>query len=93
VAQWVKRMSEIKLVPGYGEVDMKNPESIRSYVRHSLALDEPTIAGLKRLEMLNEIAGSLPQAKAVRDQGLKLVDGAAAAAELRRRAEQDSKQS
>lgn len=86
MAQWVKRMSEIKLVPGYGELDMQDPEAIRAYIRHSLALDEPTIAGLKRLEMLGEVADRLRANGAGGPVSVvKLVDAKAAAEELQRR--------
>src|SRR5688572_20504812 len=86
VTQWVKRMSEIKVVPGYGELDMQDPESIRAYIRHSLVLDEPTIAGLKRLEMLGEVADRLSENGARTGHAvIKLVDAKDAAAELERR--------
>jgi hypothetical protein len=85
VAQWVKSMSEVKLVPGYGELDMQDPESIRTYVRHALALNEPTGPGLKRLEMLLEVAGALPQAKTAAAAPISLEQARAASAELMRR--------
>ena len=59
-------MSDKKTVPGYpGTLDMQDPESIRAYVRDCLAMSiDPSVAGLKRLEMLEEHAAKLEQQKA-----------------------------
>lgn len=79
-------MSEKKTAPDGSAVDMQNPESIRAYVRHQLLMvAEPSVAGLKRLEMLLEVADSLPQPDKQAGAVVKLVDAKAAAEELQRR--------
>lgn len=75
-----------KLLPGYaGVLDMSDPDSIRAYVRHALAMNSPTIAGLKRLEMLMDIAAALPVSAATSPAKLVLVDAKDAAEELAKR--------
>jgi len=67
------------------DLDMLDPESIRTYVRKTLATNvEPSPQSLQRLKMLLEVADSLPQQKA-EVAPIRLVDAQAAAAELRRR--------
>lgn len=85
--QWVERMSDKKTVPGYaGTLDMQDPESIRRYVADVIAMTvEPSIAALKRLEMLLEMADRLPQPETKSAAVVKLVDAKAAAEELQRR--------
>lgn len=63
VERWADRMSEKKTLADGSQVDMADPVSIRRYVRHALAMSEPTIAGLKRLEMLQELATQLEAEK------------------------------
>lgn len=79
-------MADKKTVPGYsGTLDMQDPESIRAYVRDCLAMSiDPSVAGLKRLEMLEEHAAKL-EAKASKPAELRLIDPKAAAEELARR--------
>ena len=73
-------------------LDMLDPLSIRAYVRRTLALTvEPTAPQLRRLEMLEQHASALEAAKPKTDAKLRLIDPAAAAAELQRRLEQSSK--
>jgi hypothetical protein len=88
--EWQDRMADKKTVPGYaGTLDMADPDSIRAYVRDQLAVGtDPSVAQLKRLEMLSELATQLDASKAktagVRP-ALSLVEAQAASEELRRR--------
>jgi hypothetical protein len=89
--QMIERMSDKKTVPGYaGTLDMQDPESIRRYVADVIAMTvEPSIAALKRLEMLLEMADALPQVDAGKPRGeLRLIDAAKAAELLQKRLEQ-----
>lgn len=82
-------MSErVNLADG-SALDMLDPESVRAYVRRTLALTvEPTPAQLRRLEMLEEHAAKL-EAAAPKPGGeagvVKLVDAKRAVEVLRRR--------
>lgn len=89
VRQWELRMSDKKTVPGYvGTLDMQDPESIRRYVADVIAMTtEPSIASLKRLEMLTEMADRL-EARATHQApvvSISLEQARAASAELMRR--------
>lgn len=63
VSQWQENMSQ-KFRQGDGsELDMQDAESIRSYVRKTLAQNvEPSPQALQRLKMMLEVADSLPKA-------------------------------
>jgi hypothetical protein len=81
-------VTDKKTVPGYlGTLDMSDPDSIRAYVADTIAMStDPTIAGLKRLEMLMEMADRLPQPEKQGAAGkLVLVDAKRAVEVLRRR--------
>ena len=68
------------------ELDMLDPESIRAYVRKTLAMHvEPSQAALQRLKMMLEVADSLPQPDKQAGGVVRLVDAKAAAEELQRR--------
>lgn len=85
VSQWQQRMADKKTVPGYaGTLDMQDPESIRAYIRDCLAMSiDPSVAGLKRLEMLEEHAAKLDAKQAAAPKPTSVGDIAAARDRLR----------
>jgi hypothetical protein len=76
VAQWKQAMSDKKTVPGYvGTLDMQDPVSVRAYVRDCLAMSvDPSVAGLKRLEMLEAHAERL-EAQAKQEEAANPLNG------------------
>jgi hypothetical protein len=90
---WTSKQSHhIRLNDGT-EIDMGDPDSIRAYVRNTIAnMVEPTAPQLRRLEMLSEMADKLPPDNVCNPASrFKLIDPRQAVEVLYKRADAEAK--